>query len=143
MEKYQTISASGFIVRPDGKFLIVRRALDDSFGGCWELPGGGIDFGEHPEESVAREVKEEAGLVVAVSHLITAYHYQTSALHHAVEVVYLCLFNGDETDVVISHEHMDYQWITMNDFGPLVMTPLMKQNISTIGNHPLVLSLLA
>jgi len=32
----------------------------------WTLPGGGIDFGEHPRAAVVREVKEETGLDVSV-----------------------------------------------------------------------------
>lgn len=33
--------------------------------GRWSLPGGGIDFGEHPEQTVVRELFEEAGLKIS------------------------------------------------------------------------------
>jgi len=38
--------------------------------GCWTLPGGGLDFGEDPEDAVIREFKEETGLIVKVHKLV-------------------------------------------------------------------------
>ncbi len=35
----------------------------------WTLPGGGIEFGEHPEAAMVREVEEETGLIVAAVSL--------------------------------------------------------------------------
>lgn len=48
-----------------GRLLLVHvRARD-----CWELPGGGIDPGETPREAAARELREEAGQVIAPADL--------------------------------------------------------------------------
>ena len=41
------------------KFLIVQEE-----NGKWELPGGGLDWGELPAEGLRREIKEEMGLAV-------------------------------------------------------------------------------
>lgn len=41
------------------KFLLVQED-----NGKWELPGGGLDWGEKPTDGVRREVKEEMGLDV-------------------------------------------------------------------------------
>lgn len=43
----------------DGDVLVVRDAKD----GDWEFPGGKVDQGERPVESLDREVREETGLV--------------------------------------------------------------------------------
>ena len=41
------------------KFLLVQED-----NGKWELPGGGLDWGEKPAEGIRREIHEEMGLIV-------------------------------------------------------------------------------
>jgi len=54
------------LVRDDeGRVLLMRRADD----GRWGLPAGAIDPGESPAEAVAREVREETGLVVRAARV--------------------------------------------------------------------------
>ncbi len=45
-----------------GDILLARIAPSISENEQWTLPGGGIDFGEHPDAAVVREVHEETGL---------------------------------------------------------------------------------
>ena len=49
------------IIIKKGKVLMVRRNRDP-YKGTWMFPAGFIDYGEHPEETLAREIKEETGL---------------------------------------------------------------------------------
>jgi 8-oxo-dGTP diphosphatase len=46
----------------DGKILLVEDFLDGK--PTWELPGGGLEFGEIPHEAIRREVQEECGIEV-------------------------------------------------------------------------------
>lgn len=48
------------------KILIGRRKTDQMLGGLWEFPGGKKQLGETLQETVAREIREETGLVVTV-----------------------------------------------------------------------------
>lgn len=41
------------------KFLITKEK-----NGKWELPGGGLELGENPQEALAREIQEEMGITV-------------------------------------------------------------------------------
>lgn len=57
------------IIERDGKILICRDAEHDH-GGMWDLLGGRMHFGEIPEQALAREVQEEAGVAIDVHELI-------------------------------------------------------------------------
>ena len=61
------IAGAGAIFRdPDGKVLLVKP----SYRATWEIPGGGLEFGEYPFQAAAREVKEETGLELRPGRLL-------------------------------------------------------------------------
>ena len=61
LSQRQRVAAYAVIVRA-GDVLLSRLAPSISDTELWTLPGGGIDFGEHPDDAVVREVFEETGL---------------------------------------------------------------------------------
>ena len=56
--------AAGLIWRSDGLLLISQRLPEDTHAGYWELPGGKIETGETPAQTVVREIEEELGVHV-------------------------------------------------------------------------------
>lgn len=65
--KVQEVSTNAIVLNADNEILFVRRSLKDDFlPGCWELPGGGSEYGETPQEALVREIKEECGIMVKV-----------------------------------------------------------------------------
>jgi len=87
------LSAYGIVIK-DGAILLSKQY--DSY----DLPGGGVDLGETPEEGVIREVKEETGLDVKSPKLITGTtsfytwpdpvnpeHYESIMLYYTCEFV--------------------------------------------------------
>jgi 8-oxo-dGTP pyrophosphatase MutT (NUDIX family) len=60
----------------------------------WELPGGKLDDGEQPEETIVRELLEELGFETEVVDIIQSHTYiikKSSDESHGVLVVsYLC-----------------------------------------------------
>jgi 8-oxo-dGTP diphosphatase len=52
-----------------GRLLLIRRGHEPGKG-QWSIPGGRVEAGESDAEALAREVREETGLVVAIGRLI-------------------------------------------------------------------------
>ncbi len=52
------------LVDADGRVLIARRPAGKDMAGLWEFPGGKVDQGERPEQTLIRELREELGIQV-------------------------------------------------------------------------------
>ena len=48
----------------DGRVLVAQRPEGKALAGLWEFPGGKVEAGERPEETLIRELDEELGIVV-------------------------------------------------------------------------------
>ncbi|MBW3583724.1 MAG: NUDIX hydrolase [Euryarchaeota archaeon] len=57
----------------DGKEVLMVRSTRGMTAGMWNIPGGFIEFNEHPEEALRREGKEELGVDIAVGDFIGVY----------------------------------------------------------------------
>lgn len=60
-DSFHRVTIKGLCVR-DGKVLLLKEA--ESLDGMWEMPGGGLDFGEEIRAGFEREIREETGLNV-------------------------------------------------------------------------------
>jgi 8-oxo-dGTP diphosphatase len=66
----QRIAAYGVCLHDDGRILLARASPAITLQGRWFLPGGGVDHGESPTDSLRREMEEESGLIVTVGPLL-------------------------------------------------------------------------
>ena len=74
------------LIERRGRLLICRRREDDSFGGCWEFPGGTREPGESWEACLRRELQEELGVVVSAPerHDHLRYRYSKGTIFFRV-----------------------------------------------------------
>ncbi len=63
---------AGALVIQDKKVLLAQRAIEP-FKGFWDIPGGFLEAGEHPEHGAKREVLEETGLEIRLNGLLGIY----------------------------------------------------------------------
>jgi 8-oxo-dGTP pyrophosphatase MutT (NUDIX family) len=60
------MSAAAVLTNGDGRYLIVKP----SYKAGWNLPGGGVDRGETPDQACRRELREELGIDQEVGRLL-------------------------------------------------------------------------
>jgi 8-oxo-dGTP diphosphatase len=66
--------------------LLVRASSRSGTPGIWSLPGGAVDHGEHPNDTVVRETAAETGLSVAVDALVDVHADMRSLPHRGVTI---------------------------------------------------------
>jgi len=60
---------AGLIVDDAGRVLVTQRRADQALPLQWELPGGKVEPGEAPVSALARELREELGVVAEVGRI--------------------------------------------------------------------------
>ncbi|MEU1971217.1 (deoxy)nucleoside triphosphate pyrophosphohydrolase [Microbacterium sp. NPDC019599] len=60
------------VIEHDGMLLACRRAPGKAAAGRWEFPGGKVEPGESGEDALAREIREELGVGIRVTGVLTA-----------------------------------------------------------------------
>ncbi|MFI5560291.1 NUDIX hydrolase [Amycolatopsis japonica] len=112
--------AYGRLIR-DGKILFIRRQPSSFLGGRWELPGGTVEPGERPAETVVREFAEETGLTVHVTGERGTHSWDDVAgrpmrIHAAV----YALAEEVPGEVVLDpEEHDAFVWYALEDTAGL------------------------
>jgi ADP-ribose pyrophosphatase YjhB (NUDIX family) len=69
LEPLRKIAAYGLCTDESARVLLVRASTRSGTPGAWSLPGGAVDHGEHPLDTVVRETAAETGLSVNVVRL--------------------------------------------------------------------------
>jgi len=94
------------IAKNNDDLLLCRASSQTEVEGWWWLPGGGVDFGESPEQALIREFMEETGLAVTVGPLLGVFSDVRSRTRveediHTVRVIYaIATFSGTVTPEV-------------------------------------------
>ncbi len=109
------------LVDADGRVLLAQRPADKTMAGLWEFPGGKIEDGERPEETLIRELREELGIIVSEACLAPL----TFASHsypdfHLLMPLYVCRrWEG----IVTAKEGQQLAWVRPNRLRDYDMPP--------------------
>jgi 8-oxo-dGTP diphosphatase len=109
------------LIDADGRVLIAERPAGKQLAGLWEFPGGKIEPGERPEETLIRELHEELGITVeepCLAPLTFASHAYES--FHLLMPLYVCRrWSG----FVQPREGQRLKWVRPRDLRNYPMPP--------------------
>ncbi len=137
----QRVAAYAVIVRA-GEVLLSRLAPSISETELWTLPGGGIEFGEHPDDAVVREVYEETGLEcrlgrplwIGSAHRVLDHGNHPTEMH-SVRIVYDAWVAADAPEprvVEVDGSTVDARWLPVADVeaAAIPTVPMVREALA-------------
>lgn len=136
MKTQQTRIAAYGIIQKDHHLLLCRLSKQvPQWQGYWTLPGGGIDFGEHPEAAMIREVKEETGLTVTVNGIVgvdSRLSTATAEDFHAIRLIYAANYISGELEFEKNGTTDQCAWFSLSELESLNLVDLTKAAIKLL-----------
>ena len=95
------------------RFLLLKRAPDNTYPGIWQPVAGKIKPNEAAWEAGLRELEEETGLTPL--HFYTLDHVSSYYLHAMDVIIQVPTFIAElpYENPRLNHEHDDFQWLTL------------------------------
>ncbi|BDW82808.1 RNA pyrophosphohydrolase [Erythrobacter sp. Dej080120_24] len=130
---------AGFMLVNHERKVFVGQRIDASAHGFWQMPQGGIDKGEDPQEAALRELEEETGIgahlveVIAPASRTMLYDLPPDLLGRVwkgkyrgqEQFWYLGRFLGNDADINLeAHdppEFNEYRWIAPEQLPELII----------------------
>jgi 8-oxo-dGTP diphosphatase len=109
------------LIDADARVLIAQRPEGKQLAGLWEFPGGKVEAGERPEETLIRELHEELGIAVQEPCLAPlTFASQAYESFHLLMPLYACRrWDG----FVQPREGQALKWVRPRDLASYPMPP--------------------
>jgi 8-oxo-dGTP diphosphatase len=116
------------LVDADRRVLIARRPEGKPMAGLWEFPGGKVEPGETPEDTVIREMAEELSVRIAKPCLapLTFASHDYPEFHILLPLFVCRRWEGDP----VPREQQEIRWVRPNRLRDFPMPPADEPLIS-------------
>ncbi len=130
MVQARHLGVYGLVVEDD-KVLLVKKARG-AYTGKYDLPGGSIEHGERPIETLKREFMEETGVEIKDANLLLAdsvivewlHHDEEESMHHIGIIYEVSLENGIVKEDADGLDSLGALWYPLKDLTVDNLSPL-------------------
>ncbi len=128
VDRIYRANVAAFVLNDKGEILCCQRSDNHN---AWQIPQGGIDPGESPDDAAMRELQEEIGtqevsLIAKLQEPISydwPEHLHYRGFHGQRQWYYLFRLKPEARICLDTHDEIEfisYQWLSVADFLPLV-----------------------
>ena len=105
-------------IQRDGRYLVARRTRPADVAGRWEFPGGKVEPDETEQRALAREIREELGVEIAIVDRVPGEWplHDELVLH-----LYRATLAGGEPMPLEQHDEI--RWVTIAEFDSVDWLP--------------------
>ncbi len=124
------VGVGALIVDDQGRLFLARRGPQaKNERGCWEFPGGSVEFGERLADALKREMREEYGIAIRVGELLdVADHILPDEGQHWVSPTYLCKIDSGIPRIREPEKCTEIGWFAPEQV-PAELTLITRQNL--------------
>jgi 8-oxo-dGTP diphosphatase len=140
------VAAYALCVEGDAILLSrIAQGATATSDGMWTLPGGGVEFGEHPQDAALRELTEETGLTGEIVDLATVHSWTGRFVlpdngletdFHGIRVIYRVRIIGGDLRDEIGGSSDTCAWVKRSELGSLPLVELAEVGIGLAFGAP-------
>ncbi|MFC5489616.1 Nudix family hydrolase [Dokdonella soli] len=119
---------AGVLRDAQGRVLLAQRPPGTHLAGLWEFPGGKCEDGEAPVDALARELREEIGIVVESAHPLIGVPFRYPDKSILLDVWQVSAFSG----IPLSRESQRLAWVEPDALDGVDMPPADRPAVTAL-----------